>query len=88
MEIVALHDTNSGEEVYMDYGKAWEDAWEKHVANFYKPPPLLMSAAGKTEEPFVTAKKVNKKEGPFWFQTIKEKFLKEQALLRKGPQLR
>jgi hypothetical protein len=63
MEIVALRDIYPGEEVYMDYGEAWENAWEKHVAN-YRPPPPLMSADGKTEEPFVTAKEANEKEGP------------------------
>jgi hypothetical protein len=63
MEIVALRDIKPGEEVYMDYGEAWEDAWENHVAN-YKPPPPLMTADGKTEEPFVTAKEANEKEGP------------------------
>ena len=63
MEIVALRDIERGEEVYMDYGEAWEDAWEKHVAN-WKPPSPLISLDGKSEELFVTAKEANENEGP------------------------
>lgn len=52
MEIVALRDLEPGEEVYMDYGIEWEEAWEKHVAN-WRPP-------SKQEiEPFVSAKEAN-----------------------------
>jgi hypothetical protein len=30
MEIVALRDIAPGEEVFMDYGPEWEEAWEAH----------------------------------------------------------
>ena len=63
MEIVALHDIKSGEEVYIDSGKAWEVAWEKHVAN-WKQPSSPISLDGKSEELFVTAKEVNENERP------------------------
>jgi hypothetical protein len=63
MEIVALRDIQPGEEVYIDYGETWEDAWEKHVAN-WKPPSPPISLDGKSEELFVTAKEANENEGP------------------------
>ena len=34
LEVVALRDLIPGEELFMDYGKAWEDAWKKHVDNW------------------------------------------------------
>lgn len=37
MEIVATRDIQEGEEVFMDYGRGWEEAWDKHVAT-WKPP--------------------------------------------------
>ena len=51
MEIVALRDLEPGEEVFMDYGVEWEEAWEKHVAN-WKPP-------AKESGEFVSAKEAN-----------------------------
>lgn len=36
MEIVALRDIEEGEEITIDYGKEWQNAWEKHVASFEK----------------------------------------------------
>jgi hypothetical protein len=36
-EYVALRDIYQGEEILIDYGKEWEDAWNKHVRN-WKPP--------------------------------------------------
>ena len=31
LELVATREINPGEELYLDYGRAWEDAWWKHV---------------------------------------------------------
>ena len=31
MEMVALRDLDVGEEVFLDYGEAWETAWQQHV---------------------------------------------------------
>lgn len=31
LEVVALRDIQPGEELYMDYGHDWEEAWNKHV---------------------------------------------------------
>ena len=54
-EIVALRDIELGEEVYMDYGPDWEEAWAQHVANWKAPPPI---------DQYITAKEANEKEGP------------------------
>ena len=51
MEIVALRDIEPGEEVFLDYGESWEQAWEEHVAT-WKPPV-------QDEEYTVTAKEAN-----------------------------
>jgi len=34
MEFIALRDIEPGEEVTIDYGKEWEDAWNKHVVEW------------------------------------------------------
>lgn len=43
IDFVALRDIEDGEEIFIDYGKAWEDAWQEHVRSYeprdenYKP---------------------------------------------------
>lgn len=37
MEVVALRDIAMGEELLLDYGPSWEEAWNKHVEQ-WKPP--------------------------------------------------
>ena len=37
LEIVALRDIEPGEEVFMDYGEEWEEAWAAHVASWAPP---------------------------------------------------
>ena len=34
MDIVALRDIQDGEEIYIDYGKDWQKAWEMHTSYF------------------------------------------------------
>jgi hypothetical protein len=34
IDFVALRDIEEGEEVVIDYGAAWQKAWEEHVSNF------------------------------------------------------
>lgn len=58
MEIVALRDIQPGEEVFMDYGQDWEEAWERHVASWKPPLPVDES------ESFVTAKEANEQDNP------------------------
>ena len=48
MELVALRDIQIGEEVTMDYGKEWEDAWSKHVAS-WAPGPRVLTAKEANE---------------------------------------
>ena len=33
MDFVAIRDIKEGEEIYIDYGHEWQDAWDDHVAN-------------------------------------------------------
>lgn len=58
MDIVATRDIEEGEEVFIDYGREWEEAWEKHVAN-WKPP------VDSTFQSYVSPTELNEKEGPF-----------------------
>ena len=34
IDFVALRDIEEGEEVVIDYGETWQEAWEEHVSNF------------------------------------------------------
>jgi hypothetical protein len=34
MEIVSIKDIKEGEEVFIDYGEDWQEAWDKHVADW------------------------------------------------------
>ena len=52
-EIVALRDIEPGEEIFLDYGVEWEEAWAKHVEQ-WKPPPQM--------DNFITAKEANDDE--------------------------
>ena len=36
MELVALRDIMEGEEIYLNYGRAWQRAWDRHV-DLYEP---------------------------------------------------
>lgn len=38
LEMVALRDISKGEEIYLDYGNEWEEAWKTHVDN-WRPNP-------------------------------------------------
>jgi len=43
MEVIATRDIQPHEEVLMDYGAEWEEAWDEHVMNF-QPPPMNVDA--------------------------------------------
>ena len=34
MELVAIKDIKKGDEVFIDYGKEWEQAWNAHVKDW------------------------------------------------------
>jgi hypothetical protein len=55
-DVVALRDIKPGEEVFIDYGSEWEEAWKQHVAS-WKP----VNASGKA--PWITAKEANDHDG-------------------------
>jgi len=37
LELVAIRPIQKGEEIYLDYGSEWEDAWLKHTQDIWKP---------------------------------------------------
>jgi hypothetical protein len=37
LEVVAARDIQPGEELFMDYGRDWEEAWKKHVEHWQPP---------------------------------------------------
>jgi hypothetical protein len=37
LELVATRPIQEGEEIYLDYGRAWEDAWWNHVNTIWRP---------------------------------------------------
>jgi hypothetical protein len=44
LDYVALRDIEEGEEITLDYGIEWENAWQKHVENFDPPRPGYIPA--------------------------------------------
>ncbi|KAL7564516.1 hypothetical protein ACA910_017675 [Epithemia clementina (nom. ined.)] len=55
-EIYALRDIAPGEEVFIDYGEAWEEAWEKHMQGWTPPPRIVPN--------WISAKEANAQKGP------------------------
>ncbi|EEC49901.1 predicted protein [Phaeodactylum tricornutum CCAP 1055/1] len=37
MELTATRDISAGEEIYLDYGTSWDEAWADYVANKFRP---------------------------------------------------
>jgi hypothetical protein len=46
MDLVATRDIEEGEEVFLDYGDAWEDEWQRHL-DAWKPHRYTSPAAGQ-----------------------------------------
>lgn len=59
MEIVALRDIEEGEEVFLNYGSDWQQAWDQHVKTWEK--PLDYDLHGPVE-PFNDRKKLPTKQ--------------------------
>jgi len=68
LEVVALRDIKPDEEVFLDYGVEWENAFLKHL-EAWEPP-----ADGSGFETYVSVKKMNdeKNQAPFLFKTHQE----------------
>lgn len=49
MDIVALRDIAPGEEVFLDYGLDWEDAWNAHLETWKPLQPVFISAKDVNE---------------------------------------
>ena len=60
-EVVALRDIQPDEEVFIDYGIEWEDAWESHVANWKRPP--MSSDDSTIMDTWISAKVANDLDG-------------------------
>jgi hypothetical protein len=56
-DVVATRNIEPGEEVFIDYGIEWEEAWKKHVEH-WKPP----TESDKIDS-WITAKEANDREG-------------------------
>ena len=57
LEVIATRDIEEGEEVFIDYGKEWEAAWDRHVHS-YRPPTY------ENEGEWSPVKKLNDELGP------------------------
>ena len=55
LEVVATRDIRKGEEIYIDYGEEWEQAWGDHLAS-WQPPPKVHN--------FISAEEMNSRKGP------------------------
>jgi len=43
-DFIALRDIEEGEEIFIDYGPAWEEAWQRHVQNYQPRNPNYIPA--------------------------------------------
>ncbi len=66
LEIVALRDIQPDEEIFIDYGIEWEEAYLDHVKNWQPP------KEGSGFESYTSVKKMNEMQGDAPFRTIKE----------------
>lgn len=62
IEYVALRDIEEGEEIFIDYGSAWEKAWEEHVRTW-------SPVAGASD--YISATQMNEEQYPI-IRTVKE----------------
>ena len=63
MDIVALRDISEGEEVTIDYGEAWRNAWDSHVADW---------EAASEEAHYMAAEDYNKQQQGTVIRTVQE----------------
>lgn len=72
MEIYALTDIAEGEELFLDYGVAWENAWKKHVKSWAPPraKDYVYPADMDLTQPFRTIEEQEKEPYPSNLQTV------------------
>lgn len=79
-DYVALRDLEEGEEIFLDYGDEWIEAWEAHVAN-WKPVPNAdnyVHASEWTETALRTLEELSENPYPHNLQTLcKESYRRE-----------
>lgn len=67
MELYALRDIAEGEEVFIDYGRDWEEAWNTHMANYKNTDWPLRAEDLRVEyktKPFKTTKELEQDPYP------------------------
>lgn len=57
MDVVAIRDIKEGEEIYLDYGKSWTEAWKAHEAKYKASASKL---EGGEEESYIPAAEYNR----------------------------
>lgn len=72
MDIVATKMISEGDEIYLDYGKEWQDAWDKHSASFEYQKEKLP----KSDKDYISAENYNriaKKEFEEYYEQNKDR---------------
>jgi len=71
MEIVAVRDIEPGEEILLDYGSEWWEAWNRHN-NKQKNEPTTAAAAAAVSSDYVSAADYLGSDGSFTIRTVSE----------------
>ena len=56
MDIIAIKEISEGEEVYLDYGDEWQDAWDEHSASFQ----YIKEKLSKKDREYISAENYSK----------------------------
>uniref|UniRef100_A0A7S4AHG7 SET domain-containing protein n=1 Tax=Pseudo-nitzschia australis TaxID=44445 RepID=A0A7S4AHG7_9STRA len=73
IEIVATKDIKEGEEVFIDYGKEWQDAWDRHVEEWNE---------NKEDSWPIRALDLNQEHRTKPFRTIEEEPYPEEVMMK------
>lgn len=62
LEAIALVDIQEGDEILLDYGKAWDQAWAKHIASWNDQEEILMKGGNPDSHKYVYPHELNSEE--------------------------